>query len=77
MSPKLITTEDYIKSAKKIHGNKYDYSKVNYENNNKKRLILIKVVMDVNSVQMNKNFFPEVNLSNRQIRFIKVNMIIH
>ena len=27
------TTEEFIKKVKKIHGNKYDYSKVNYINN--------------------------------------------
>ena len=30
--PKKITTEDFIKKAKKIHGDKYDYSKVTYIN---------------------------------------------
>ena len=25
-----MTTEDFIEKAKKVHGNKYDYSKVNY-----------------------------------------------
>ena len=31
---KKLTTEQFIEKAKKIHGNKYDYSKVNYINNN-------------------------------------------
>lgn len=30
---KRLTTEDFIKKAKEIHGNKYDYSQVNYSNN--------------------------------------------
>ena len=30
---KKYTTEEFIKNAKKIHGEKYDYSKVNYINN--------------------------------------------
>lgn len=30
---KKLTTEEFIKRAKKIHGDKYDYSKVEYKNN--------------------------------------------
>ena len=30
---KKSNTEEFIKKAKKVHGNKYDYSKVNYINN--------------------------------------------
>ena len=33
---KNMTTEDFIKKSKKLHGNKYDYSLVNYEKSNKK-----------------------------------------
>jgi hypothetical protein len=29
---KKKTTEEFIQDAKKIHGDKYDYSKVNYVN---------------------------------------------
>lgn len=29
---RTLSTEEFIKKAKKIHGSKYDYSKVNYEN---------------------------------------------
>lgn len=28
---KKLTTKDFIEKAKKVHGDKYDYSKVNYE----------------------------------------------
>jgi len=42
MSPKLITTEDYIESAKKVHGDRYDYTKVNYESGRKKLEIICK-----------------------------------
>jgi len=28
---KKLSTEDFIKRAKEVHGNKYDYSKVNYK----------------------------------------------
>ena len=31
--PKRLTTEQFIEKARKIHGNKYDYSKVKYINN--------------------------------------------
>jgi len=34
------TTEDFIKEARKIHGNKYDYSKVEYVNNRTKVCII-------------------------------------
>ena len=27
---KTCTTEEFIKKARKVHGDKYDYSKVNY-----------------------------------------------
>lgn len=36
------TTEDFIKEAKKVHGNKYDYSKVKYTNNHTKVCIICK-----------------------------------
>lgn len=31
-----LTTEEFIKKARKVHGNKYDYSKVKYVNNQTK-----------------------------------------
>ena len=31
--PKKLTTEEFVKKAKTIHGDKYDYSKVEYINN--------------------------------------------
>ena len=37
------TTEEFIKKAKSIHGNKYDYSDVNYINNKTKINILCKI----------------------------------
>ena len=37
---KKSTTEDFIKKAKEIHGNKYDYSKVDYKNNSTKVCII-------------------------------------
>ncbi len=35
-----LTTKEWIEKAKKIHGNKYDYSKVNYINNSTKICII-------------------------------------
>ena len=35
-----LTTEDFIEKAKAIHGNKYDYSKVEYKNNKTKVCII-------------------------------------
>lgn len=37
---KRMSSEDFISKAKKIHGNKYDYSKVNYTNNKTKVKII-------------------------------------
>lgn len=37
---KKITTEDFVKKAKEIHGNKYDYSKVDYVNKSTKVCII-------------------------------------
>ena len=37
---KRLTTEEFIEKAKKVHGNKYDYSKVVYKNNRTKICII-------------------------------------
>ena len=37
---KKLTTEEFIKRAKEIHGDKYDYSKVNYKNAKEKVCII-------------------------------------
>lgn len=37
---KKLTTEDFIERAKKVHGNKYDYSKVEYVSSQKKVCII-------------------------------------
>ena len=39
---KKLTTEEFIKRAKKVHGNKYDYSKVKYKNTYTKVCIICK-----------------------------------
>lgn len=38
--PPRKTTGQFIKDARKVHGEKYDYSKVNYQNSSKKVLII-------------------------------------
>ena len=37
---KILTTEEFIKKAKNVHGDLYDYSKVDYENSQKKVCII-------------------------------------
>ena len=54
--PKIITQEEYIKSAKKIHGDKYDYSKVNYKKNDEK----IEIICNKHG-----SFFQEANAHKR------------
>ena len=39
MPPKRVTTEDLVKRARKIHGDRYDYSKTNYINSKTKVII--------------------------------------
>ena len=36
----ILTTEEFIKQSRKIHGNKYDYSKVEYTNSHAKVIII-------------------------------------
>ena len=40
MSRNKLTTEKFVKKAKEIHGDKYDYSKVEYKNNSTKVCII-------------------------------------
>jgi very-short-patch-repair endonuclease len=37
---KKLTTKEFIEKAKEVHGNRYDYSKVNYKNSNFKIIII-------------------------------------
>ena len=39
---KKLTTNEFIEKAKKIHGDKYDYNKVDYINNRTKICIICK-----------------------------------
>lgn len=38
--PRKLTTEEFIQKAKEVHGDKYDYSKVEYKNNTTKVCII-------------------------------------
>lgn len=38
--PRTITTEEFVKKAKAVHGDKYDYSLVDYKNNQAKVKII-------------------------------------
>lgn len=39
---KKLTTEEFIEKAKRVHGEEYDYSRVNYKNTKEKVIILCK-----------------------------------
>lgn len=43
---KTLTTQEFITKAKEIHGDKYDYSKVNYAGTEKKVIIICKTHKD-------------------------------
>ena len=38
--PQKLITEEFVLKAKKIHGNKYDYSKVDYKESSEKVIII-------------------------------------
>lgn len=40
--PGKLTTEEFVQKAKEIHGDKYDYSKVDYKNSKEKVCIICK-----------------------------------
>ena len=40
---KRLTTEEFIEKAKKVHGDRYNYSKVEYKNNCIKVIIVCKI----------------------------------
>ena len=52
-----ITQEEFIKRAREVHGDKYDYSKVNYVNSNTPVTIICPIHGEFNQV-------PSVHLSN-------------
>ena len=44
--PRTITTEDFIKKAKAVHGDKYDYSLVEYKNSR----IKVKIICPIHGI---------------------------
>ena len=50
---KKITTEEYIEKAIKIHGNKYDYSKVDYKGDGEKICIICPIHGEFNMIASN------------------------
>lgn len=50
---KALTTQEFIKNAINVHGNKYDYSKVNYINNHTDIIIICKIHGDFKQLPNN------------------------
>ena len=77
-STKRLTTEDFILKSKEIHGNKYDYSLVEYVNNNTKVKILYN---DIIYEQLPSNHLKGFKCENikglTQENFIKKSKEIH
>lgn len=48
-----LTNENFIKKAKKIHGDKYDYSKINYKNKKSKLIIICPIHGKFNQIARN------------------------
>ena len=82
--PKKITTEQFIEKARKIHGDKYDYSKVEYTKANKKVCIICPEhgeFWQVANTHLNKCGCPECGRQNNRKQttedFIKRAIEIH
>ena len=52
-SKQRLTKEEFIKKAQEVHGDKYDYSKVNYKNINTKITITCPIHGDFEQIGMN------------------------
>ena len=52
-SKQRLTKDEFIKKAQEIHGNKYDYSKVNYKNINTKITIICPIHGEFEQIGMN------------------------
>lgn len=81
--PKIITTEDFIKRAKQVHGNKYDYSLVIYKSNKEKVKIVCKkhgiFLQEASSHKQGhgcRKCYDEKNLQTEK-EFIKLSNKIH
>ena len=70
-------TNDFIKKSKLIHGDKYDYSLVNYTNNSTKvKIILNDIVYEQTPAKHLSGKCPEL-LRNKKISFIERSKLIH
>jgi len=79
---KKLTTEEFIEKSKRIHGNKYDYSLVEYKNNHTK----VKIICSEHGIfeQTPKKHFTgqncpncSINKKSNSINFIKKSKDIH
>ena len=68
---KRLTTEEFVEKARKIHGNKYDYSKVEYKDSHTKVSIICPIHGEflqtpnnhLNGQQCPFCSYPNINLS--------------
>jgi len=82
-----LTTEEFIVKSIAVHGNKYDYSKVKYENNHTKVTIICPIHgefeqvpmshLDVNGCPYCGSLSMSFNQSSNQEQFIEVSKFIH
>ena len=73
---KKLTTEEFIERARKIHGNKYDYSKVNYVNAKTKVCIICTIVISrAGSITNEKNGEERLNASIVNLNIEKIRLI--
>ena len=73
---KKITTEDFIQRAKEIHGDKYDYSKVEYVNNHTNVCIISHKINPLNGEEYGEFWqTPKNHLKGQDMPFIKIDKI--
>ena len=85
--PKKKTQEEFVEEAIKIHGDKYDYSKVNYVNAKTKVIIICKIHGEFeqvpnshiqgNSCKKCANLYISQNMLRKQEEFIEEAIKIH
>jgi hypothetical protein len=79
---KNVTTEEFIEKSKIIHGNKYDYSKVDYISSHKEIIIICKIHGDFqqkpsNHINGHGCYKCGGNLQYNTEEFIKKSILIH
>ena len=73
---KKLTTEEFIKKAKEVHGDKYDYSKVQYVNNNTKVCIISHKTNPHTGFEYGEFWqTPKNHLKGQDMPFIKIDKI--